>query len=104
MEVAAEHAEAEGERSRIRMEERLLLDRIALEPADVTPRDEQLAAPIDADFADAHRPLGNRAFMAAGVAPQPVVADRFDELGRCLGCSLLENFGKRCHISIVRRL
>ena len=30
--------------------------------ADVTPRDEQLAAPIEADFADAHRPLGNRAF------------------------------------------
>ena len=37
VQVAAEHAEAVGERARMRVEERLLLDRIALHAADVAP-------------------------------------------------------------------
>ena len=38
VQVAAEHAEAVGERAGIGVEERLLLDRIALHAADVAPR------------------------------------------------------------------
>src|SRR5438034_193015 len=44
VEIAAEHPEAVRERARVRVEERLLLDRIALHAADVAPRHLQPAA------------------------------------------------------------
>ena len=44
VEIAAEHAEAVGQRAGIDVEERLLLDGIALHAADVAPRDVQPSA------------------------------------------------------------
>ena len=41
VQIAAEHAEAVRERAGVRVEERLLLDRIALHAADVSPRHAQ---------------------------------------------------------------
>ena len=43
VQVASEHAETECERARVGMEERLLLDRIALHAADISKRDAQPA-------------------------------------------------------------
>ena len=74
VQIAAEHAEAVGERAGIRVEERLLLDRIALHAADVAPRHAQPAALVEAHLADADRALGQRTAVAAGVAAQAAVA------------------------------
>ena len=80
VQIAAEHAEAVGERARMRVEERLLLDRIALHAADVSPRHAQTSALVEADLADADRALGQRAAVAAGEASQAAVGQRFVEL------------------------
>ena len=53
VQIAAEHAEAVGQRAGMRVEERLFLDRIALDSADVTPRHHQPAALVEAHLADA---------------------------------------------------
>src|ERR1700721_2686088 len=66
VQIAAEHAEAVGERSRISVEEWLLLDGIALHSGNVTPGNVELAAVIEADFADAGLSIGNGAAVAAG--------------------------------------
>ena len=55
----------------MRVEERLLLDRIALHAADVAPRHVELAVAIEAHLADAERAVGDRALVAAGVAAEP---------------------------------
>ena len=59
MQVAPEHAEAVGERARIGVEERLLLDGIALHAADVAPWHAERAATVEADLAHAHRAVGD---------------------------------------------
>ena len=74
MEIAAEHAEAVGERAGIGVEERLLLDGIALHSGGVSPGDVELAAAIEADLADSGLAFGDRAAVAAGEAADAVVA------------------------------
>ena len=54
------------------VEERLLLDRVALHAADVSPGNIQPSALVEADFADAGLAFGNRAFVAAGITAQPI--------------------------------
>ena len=80
VQIAAEHAEAVGERARMGVKERLLLDRIALHAADVAPRHAQPAALVEAHLADADRALRQRAAVAARVAAQPAVRQRVVEL------------------------
>ena len=64
----------------MRVEERLLLDRIALHAADVAPRHQQPAALVEAHLADADRALGQRTAVAARVAAQPAVGQRVVQL------------------------
>src|SRR5689334_24810026 len=73
MQIAAEHAEAIRERTGIGMEERLLLDRIALHAADIAPWHSQPTAIVETHFTHAHRALRNRALVSTRVAPQPPV-------------------------------
>ena len=80
MQIAAEHAEAVGERARVGVEERLLLDRIALHAADVAPRHAQRSALVEAHLADADRAFGQRTAVAAGVALQAPVIEHPVEL------------------------
>ena len=97
MQIAAEHPEAEGERAGARVEERLLLDRVALHAADVAPRHVKSSAAIEPHLADAHGAVGDRALVAARVAADPALRDRLDELGRGLGRSSLQQFSERRH-------
>ena len=80
VEVAAEHAEAVGERAGPGMEERLLLDRIALHAANVAVRHAEPPAVVEADLADADGTVWQRAAVSARGAAQPSVGERFDEL------------------------
>ena len=73
VQIAAEHAEAVGERAGIRVEERLLLDRIALHAADVAPRHAAAGRRVEAHLADADRAVGQRTAVAARVAAQTAV-------------------------------
>src|SRR5262245_54840880 len=61
----------------MRVEERLLLDRIALDAAHVTPRHAQGSVVVEADLADADGARRQRTAVAAGDAPQAAV-------GQCL--------------------
>jgi hypothetical protein len=65
------------------MEERLLLDGIALHSSGVSPRDVEGAAAIEADFAHAGLALGNRAAVAARKTADAVVIKFFVE--SCVG-------------------
>src|SRR5262249_44079476 len=67
VEIAAEHSKAVGERTGVGVEERLLLDRIALNATDISPGDTQPAALVEPDLADADGALGQRTFVAARV-------------------------------------
>ena len=80
MEIAAKHAKAVCQRAWTGVEERLLLDRIALHAADVAPRDVQRAAAVESDFADAMCAVGQRTRVPAGDAADAPVVERLDEL------------------------
>src|SRR3954467_8248582 len=102
MQIAAKHAETERQRAGARVKEGLLLDRIALDATHVTPRHPQMAAAIDADFADADGALWNRAFVPARVTADAIPRDRFDEFRRRLCRSRFKDIGERGHRVIVR--
>src|SRR3954464_14081919 len=102
MQIAAEHPEAEGQGAGPRVEEGLLLDRIALDATHVAPRHAQVAAAIDPHFADADGAVRNRTFVPASVTADAIPGDRFDEFRRRLCRSRLEYVSKRGHTAIVR--
>ena len=77
MKIAAQHAEAVGEGATIRVEERLLLNRVTLYPAHVAPRGVERSAAVEADFADPCLPVGYGAAMSAGIAAHPVAVQLF---------------------------
>ena len=97
MEIAPQHAEAERQRAGMRVEERLLLDRIALHAADVPMGHMQHAAAIEAHLADAGRAVGNRTGVPARMTAQPAAVDRLDQLRRRLDRPRLEHLGERGH-------
>ena len=102
MKVTAEHPEAEGQRSGMGMEERFLLNGIALHARDVSPRHAQTAAVIETNLAHAHRAVGDGAAVAARVAAKPRPAggpavDFFDELRRGVVRSCSEKVLQGCH-------
>jgi hypothetical protein len=59
------------------VKERLLLDRIALHPADVSPRDVELPALVVADFAHPCLAFGDGAAVSTGVATKAVAFNGF---------------------------
>src|SRR4030095_1964940 len=79
MVVAAQHPKTQCERARECMEERLLLDRVALQCSDVALRNVERASFIEPNFADAGQTVENDAPMAAREAPHTVVVKLFVE-------------------------
>jgi hypothetical protein len=75
MKIAAQHAEAVRESAGICVEERLLLDGIALSSGNVSPRYVESAAAVVADFADAGLTVRDGAAVAAGEAANPAVVE-----------------------------
>ena len=68
VQVAPEHSERQGVGPRKGVEERLFLDRIDLQRADVAPRHAQHPVVVEADLADADAAARDEAVMAARVA------------------------------------
>jgi hypothetical protein len=80
MKIASQHAEAVSQCSRVCVEERFLFNGIALDAADVTPGNEQSAAAIEPDLADADRAIGERTAVPARVALKPAVWKMSNEI------------------------
>ena len=80
MQIAAEHPEAVRQRAGIRVEERFLFDRVALDAADIAPRHAKPAPLVEADLADANRAFGEGTLMPAGVAAQTSVRQHVVQL------------------------
>src|SRR4029077_13925907 len=95
MKIATQHAEAVGQRTRIGMEEGLLLDRIALHAADIAPRDVEGSATVVTDLTYTGLPVGDRATMSACVATNTVAIQLLVEL--TLAHLLIDDFTKSGH-------
>lgn len=107
MQIATQHSEAVRERSGRSVKERLLLDGIALHSGNVTERNVELAAAIEAYFADSRLPFLNRTAMTARKAANAAVAARsgIDGLPKRAIADAhapIENLAQRGHTSIVR--
>lgn len=61
------------------MEERLLLNRIALHACRVSPRDVEFAAAIKANLAYPGLAIGDRATVSAGKATNTIVTEILDQ-------------------------
>jgi hypothetical protein len=79
MEVAAQHPEAESERPRAHVKKGLLLDRIALNTADVTPGHVQGATPVETYFAHTRLAFRDGTAVPTGVAPDSFAIERFPQ-------------------------
>src|SRR5213075_966598 len=90
------------QRSGIRVEEWLLLDRIALNSPNVAPGNVELSAAVEAHFADAGLAIGNRAAVSTGKAAQPIVIEFFNQAGISLANVIVQNFAEVSHESILR--
>ena len=73
VQIATQHAEAVRQRAGMRVEERLLLDGIALHAADVAPRHAQASAVVETHLADADGPVRQRTAMAARVTAEAAI-------------------------------
>ena len=92
MEIAPHHPERQRVGAGIDVEERLLLDRIALHAGDVAKRDAQLAVLVEAHAANPAAPGGDEAAVAAGDAANPVA---FGPPQRTDGRVTAEHIGQR---------
>src|SRR2546426_8262 len=79
VQVTTEHAEGDRVGAGEGMKEGLLLDRVALQGANVATRDHQRAAAVVANFADAPKPLLDQAAVSARIAANLVVRQLFIE-------------------------
>jgi hypothetical protein len=66
------------------MEKRFLLDGIALDSANVSPRNIQRSAAIVTNLANSRLTVGNRATMATGVTTHTVAIELFIKLASTL--------------------
>jgi hypothetical protein len=87
MKIAAEHAEAVGQRSRVNVEEGLLFDGIALDASHVPPRHAEAAPFVEPNLAHPDCAFGQRAAVAARIAAQAAVIEHGAQLAvTSLGC------------------
>ena len=63
---------------------------------------EEPAAAIEPYLADAHRAIGDRTLVAAGMAAQPTAVERFDQLRRRFACAIGEQV-LQLHVESVRQ-
>ena len=80
MKVAAKHSEAVGQRPGIGMEKRLLLDGVALNAADISPRDIQSSAAIVTHLANSRLTVRDGTAVAAGVTAHAIAVELFVKL------------------------
>jgi hypothetical protein len=59
------------------VEERLLLDRVTLNPAHIAPGGVERSAAVEANFADSCLPIGDGAAMSAGIAANAATVQLF---------------------------
>src|SRR5262245_47783878 len=98
VQIAAQHSEAVGERSAMRMEERLLLNWITLHTAHVAPGDVQNTAAVEAHFAYACLPLGDGATVPAGITTHAVsLGQLLVQFGRRFAYVLIKDFFQASH-------
>ena len=83
------------------MEERLLLDRIALDAANVAPRHVQPPVSIETDLAHANSAIGNRTLVTARVAAQTLAPELIDEFGSGIACASSKNLLKSSHVCLI---
>ena len=95
MQIAAQHAEAVGQRAGIGMKERLLLDGIALHSADVSPGHIELAAAVVANFADARLALRDGTAVPASETADAVAVEFLVKFA--LANMLVDNIAKSGH-------
>jgi hypothetical protein len=93
MKIASQHAKAVSKRTWICVEERLLLNGIALHSSDVSPRDVEFPALVVADLAHPGLPLCNRTAVSAGVATKAVALNGFVQLA--FADILIQDFAER---------
>src|ERR1041385_1629061 len=93
MQIASQHSKAVGKRPWVGVKERLLLNGIALHSADVSPRDIQLAALVEADFTDPSLALRNWTAMPAGKTTNTIAFNRLVEFA--FAHPPMQNFGER---------
>ena len=72
MEIATHHAKGQRVASRVNVEVRLLLDRIALNAGNVAERNFQFAAGVETHFANPPPAASDETAMPARDAPNPV--------------------------------
>ena len=97
MQVAAEHAEAVGERAGMGVEEGLFLDGIALHAGGVSPWNEEGAGAIEADFADSGLAVRDGAAVSAGEAADAVVVEFFVKRGGGFADVVVEDLAEGGH-------
>jgi len=100
VQVATEHAEAVGERTGVRVEERLFFDGITLRSGGVSPGHVERAAAVVADFADAGLAFGDGTGMSAGEAADAIVVELFVERGIGFPNSFVEDGAEGGHGSL----
>jgi hypothetical protein len=79
------------------VEERLLLDGIALSSGNVSPGNVERAATVVADFTDTRLAVGDRTAMAAGEAANPTILELFVKARIGLMNSFVEETAKSGH-------
>ncbi len=77
------------------MEERLLLDGIALHAAHISPGHVQSAAAVVANLADSGLPFRDGTAMAAGEAAKPIAVELFVKLA--FACVLVDDIAEGGH-------
>jgi hypothetical protein len=97
VEIAAEHAEAVGERSGTGVEEWFLFDWVALSAGSVSPGDVERAAAVVADFADSGLAFGDGTAMSTSEAAHAIVVELLDERGIGFADLLVENGAEGGH-------
>jgi len=98
VQIASQHAEAVSEGPRDGVEEGLLLDRIALDATDVSPRNIKFAAAVIADLAYTSLAFGDGAGMSAGVAAEAIAVEGLDQFRSSLTDVTVQNVFEGWHL------
>src|SRR5208283_2689277 len=97
VQIATQHTEAISECPRIRVEEWLLLDRVALGSGGISPWDVERSAAIVTDLADAGLAFGDGTAVAAGKTAHAVAVELLTQNGVGFADSLVENAAEGWH-------
>jgi hypothetical protein len=97
MQIATEHAETVGESAGMRVEERLLLDGIALRSGDVSPGHVERSAAVITNLANAGLAVGDGATVSARKTADAILVELLVEKRVSFADSIIENIAKGGH-------